>query len=234
VLKVSDLAVSYGKIPVLTGVTFDVPDNKIVCLLGGNGSGKTTTLKAIVGLLKATRGIIKYNNERIDELNPYDIIPLGISLIPQGRMIFPNLTVTENLMMGAFVCWNRKRMKESIDKMLDLFPLLKEKRKTKVGALSIGQQQLVALSRGLMSEPQLLLMDEPSSGLAPIIVEEVFEMIMQINSMGKTILLVEQNVRMATSVSEYCNILKNGEICFTSKSKDLMENEDLIKSYLGE
>lgn len=233
-LRISDLIVSYGKIPVLTGVSFEVPDKEIVCLLGGNGSGKTTTLKTIVGLLKPSGGTIKYNGTRIDHLNPYEIIPMGISLIPQGRMIFPDLTVTENLMMGTFTSWNRKRIKDSIGRMMDLFPVIREKRKSLAGSLSVGQQQLVAIARGLMADPQLLLMDEPSAGLAPLVVSEVFEVISQINSLGKTILLVEQNVRMAISVSAYCHILKNGEICVSNRSTEIRGDEELIKSYLGD
>jgi branched-chain amino acid transport system ATP-binding protein len=233
-LRISDLIVSYGKIPVLTGVSFEVPDKEIVCLLGGNGSGKTTTLKTIVGLLKPSGGTIKYNGTRIDHLNPYEIIPMGISLIPQGRMIFPDLTVTENLMMGTFTSWNRKKIKGSIERMMDLFPVIREKRKSLAGSLSVGQQQLVAIARGLMADPQLLLMDEPSAGLAPLVVSEVFEVISQINSLGKTILLVEQNVRMAISVSAYCHILKNGEICVSNRSTEIRGDEELIKSYLGD
>jgi branched-chain amino acid transport system ATP-binding protein len=233
-LRISDLIVSYGKIPVLTGVSFEVPDKEIVCLLGGNGSGKTTTLKTIVGLLKPSGGTIKYNGTRIDHLNPYEIIPMGISLIPQGRMIFPDLTVTENLMMGTFTSWNRKKIKSSIERMMDLFPVIREKRKSLAGSLSVGQQQLVAIARGLMADPQLLLMDEPSAGLAPLVVSEVFEVISHINSLGKTILLVEQNVRMAISVSAYCHILKNGEICVSNRSTQIRGDEELIKSYLGD
>lgn len=232
-LTVDKLVVGYGKIPVLTGVSFDVPEKKVICLLGGNGSGKTTTLKTIVGLIESSEGTINFNGESIQGLKPYQIIPMGISLIPQGRMLFPTLTVTENLMMGAFTSWDRKKIRGSLEKMMELFPVIREKRKTLVGSLSVGQQQLVAIARGLMANPLLLLMDEPSAGLAPIIVEQVFELIGQLNSMGLTILLVEQNVRMALHATEYCYILKNGEICVSDMSTNLRENDDLIKSYLG-
>ena len=229
-LIVEDLVVSYGSVPVLAGVTFKVPEKNVVCLLGGNGSGKTTTLKTIVGLIKPHAGTIQFNGMRIDHLEPYEIIPMGLSLIPQGRMIFPTLTVSENLMMGAFTSWNRKKIKCAIERMMELFPVIRQKRRVLAGSLSIGQQQLVAIARGIMGDPQLLLMDEPSAGLAPLIVEEVFKIVRQLNSINMTILLVEQNVRMALSVSEHCYVLKNGEICISEKSINLHENEDLIKT----
>jgi len=234
VLRLREVKISYGHVNVLKGLSLNVPAGGIVTLLGGNGCGKTTTLKAIMGLLHPEEGIIEYEGKPVNHLQPAEIVSRGIAMVPQGRRIFSDLTVVENLKMGTLARKDRKNVRDEIKGILKRFPRLGERRKQKGGTLSVGEQQMVAFGRGLMSKPRLLLMDEPSAGLAPRLVEEMFKIIQEINRSGTTILLVEQNVHMALSLSRYGYILRDGKIALADESKKLINNEDVVRSYLGE
>lgn len=233
VLRLREVKISYGHVNVLKGLSLDVPDRGIVALLGGNGCGKTTTLKTIMGLLHPDDGTIEYEGKPIHHLPPVKIVSRGIAMVPQGRRIFSDLTVVENLKMGTLARKNRKPIRDEIKTILKRFSRLGERRRQRGGTLSVGEQQLVAFGRGLMSKPRLLLMDEPSAGLAPRLVEEMFHIIQEINRAGTTILLVEQNVHMALSVSQRGYILRDGKIALADESKNLINNENVVRSYLG-
>ncbi|UCD80806.1 MAG: ABC transporter ATP-binding protein [Desulfobacterales bacterium] len=233
-LRISNIKISYGHVSVLNGLSLDVHAGGIVSLLGGNGCGKTTTLKAIMGLIHPAEGSIEYEGQAIHHLRPAQIVSRGIALVPQGRRIFSDLTVIENLKMGTLARRDRRNIRNEIRGILARFTRLAERRKQKGGTLSVGEQQLVAFGRGLMSRPKLLLMDEPSAGLAPRLVEKMFRIIQEINRSGTTILLVEQNVHMALSLSQYGYILRDGKIALADESKNLINNEDVVRSYLGE
>jgi branched-chain amino acid transport system ATP-binding protein len=232
-LKVRDLHTSYGPVQVLRGVTFHVPQGQIITLLGGNGSGKSTTLKSIMGFSPAHAGSIQFMGEEIRTLKPEHIVPKGIAIVPQGRRLFAPLTVRENLRLGAFA---RKRVKDvagDFEWVLDCFPDIHQWLGRKGNELSVGQQQLVAFGRGLMSCPKLLLLDEPSAGLAPLLVAKLADIIRKIADMGTTILLVEQNVHLALSLASFGYVLRDGRIALAEPSEQLRGNDEVTRQYLG-
>ncbi|WP_448378896.1 ABC transporter ATP-binding protein [Fervidobacterium sp.] len=233
VLEVEGLHVFYGAIHAIKGISFKVEQGQVVTLIGANGAGKTTTLSTIAGLVKPKRGRILFNGKDIQNLPPHQINRMGVCLVPEGRRIFPNLTVMENLMMGAFNRKDKDGIKQDLEWIFTLFPRLAERKSQLGGTLSGGEQQMLAISRALMSRPKVLMMDEPSLGLAPILVEEVFEIIKKLNSEGMTILLVEQNAVGALNISHYGYVLETGNIVLEGPAKELLKNEQVKKAYLG-
>ncbi|MDM7321578.1 MAG: ABC transporter ATP-binding protein [Fervidobacterium sp.] len=233
VLEVEGLHVFYGAIHAIKGISFKVEKGQVVTLIGANGAGKTTTLFTIAGLVKPKRGRILFDGKDIQNLPPHQINRMGVCLVPEGRRIFPNLTVMENLMMGAFNRKDKDGIKQDLEWVFTLFPRLAERKNQLGGTLSGGEQQMLAISRALMSRPKVLMMDEPSLGLAPILVEEVFEIIKKLNSEGMTILLVEQNAVGALNISHYGYVLETGNIVLEGPAKDLLKNEHVKKAYLG-
>lgn len=231
-LELNNIDVYYGNIHALKGVSLKVEDGEVVTLIGANGAGKSTTLKAISGLNKPKSGNIKLNGKNIDSLNASDIVKLGISHVPEGRRIFSSMTVMENLEMGAYIRNDKSKLSEDYDKVLSLFPRLEERKEQMAGTLSGGEQQMLAIGRALMSRPKYLLLDEPSMGLAPIIVKEIFSIIRDINKTGTTVLLVEQNANMALNASDKAYIIKNGTIEMKGNSKELLKDENVRKAYL--
>lgn len=235
ILEIRDLHVSYGAIKALKGINLSVKNNSIVTLIGANGAGKTTLLRTISSLLKPVSGVIEFEGNNISDLSPDKIVELGISQSPEGRMIFSNLTVKENLEMGAYVRKDKHNLKDDLDFIYEFFPRLKERLKQQGGTLSGGEQQMLAISRALMSKPKLLLLDEPSLGIAPILVKSIFEKIVELNKKtGITILLVEQNANMALSISNYGYVMETGEIILEGEAGSLAQNEEVRKAYLGE
>ncbi len=232
-LVVENLHVFYGGIHALKGITFNVPQGKIVTLIGANGAGKTTTLKAICGLVDA-KGSIRLDDVELVGKPTHEIVRMGVSMVPEGRRVFPNLTVMENLLMGAYHRDNRDEVEEDLRWIFELFPRLKERAWQKAGTLSGGEQQMLALGRALMSRPKLLMMDEPSLGLAPLLVREVFEVIKHINEEGRTILLIEQNARAALKIAHYGYVLETGKITMEGTGSDLLNDDRVRKVYLGE
>lgn len=232
-LKLVNIEIHYGHIRALKGITLEVPTTKIVALLGSNGAGKTTTLNAISGLMRPAKGTIEFDEMRIDGLDPNRIVKLGISQVSEGREIFPLMTVKDNLELGAYTRNDKKLILQDMEKMFNYFPILRERKFQRAGTLSGGEQQMLLIARGLMSRPKLLLMDEPSLGLSPLLVEEIFQIIFQINKEGTTILLVEQNAQMALIVSEYAYIMENGIMRISGNSNILLKNEEVKKYYLG-
>lgn len=232
-LSIQDLHVYYGGIHALRGISFEVPEGKIVTLIGANGAGKSTTLRSIAGLVKKAKGSISYKGQRIDSLPPEDIVKAGIVLSPEGRRIFPHLTVLENLMLGAYTRNDKEGIEKDLEWVYELFPRLKERTWQKGGTLSGGEQQMLALGRALMSRPDVVMLDEPSLGLAPLLVKEVFEIIEAINAQGKTVLLVEQNAFAALKVAHYAYVLEVGKIVLEGPGQELLENEKVKEAYLG-
>ncbi|NLX61504.1 MAG: ABC transporter ATP-binding protein [Tissierellia bacterium] len=232
-LELRNIDVYYGNIQALKNINLKVNRGEIVTLVGANGAGKSTTLKTISGMLKPKKGEIIFNGEKINNLNASDIVKLGISHVPEGRRIFANMTVMENLEMGAFIRKDSKNIEEDYEKIFSLFPRLKERRKQMAGTLSGGEQQMLAIGRALMSKPKLLLLDEPSMGLAPLIVKEIFSIIEDINALGTTVLLVEQNANMALNIANRAYIIKNGSIELEGDPKELLKDESVKKAYLG-
>lgn len=232
-LEVKDLHVYYGGIHALKGIHLSVPQGKVVTLIGANGAGKTTTLRAIAGLVRPKRGTITFLEHELTRLPTYKIIRLGIGVAPEGRRVFPNLTVLENLELGAY---NRPagEFRKDLEWVFTLFPRLQERSKQLAGTLSGGEQQMLALGRALMSRPSLVLLDEPSLGLAPLVVEEVFQTIQTINGQGATILLVEQNAMAALHVAHYAYVLETGRIIVEGTGQELLADERVRKAYLGE
>ncbi len=233
-LQVKKIETFYGKIQALKGVDFYVNKGEIVSLIGANGAGKTTTLLSISGIVKPKTGQIYFNGERIDKLSPDKIVNLGISQVPEGRRIFPYLTVKENLTLGSYLRKDKNAINEDLEKVYDLFPILKERLKQDAGTLSGGEQQMLAIGRALMSKPEVLLLDEPSLGLAPKIVDLIFNIILEINRNGGTILLVEQNANIALKISNRAYVLETGKIIIEGDAKELLNNEEVKKAYLGE
>jgi branched-chain amino acid transport system ATP-binding protein len=231
VLELHDIHTWYGDSYILQGVSLEVKDATIVALLGRNGMGKTTTIRSIMGLTPPRKGSIVYNGQEIVGLNPYKIARLGIGLIPQGRMIFSSLSVTENLKMAARV--GDKKDPWTLDKVFSVFPKLKERRKNKGNLLSGGEQQMLTIARALMTNPDLMLFDEPSEGLAPVLVDEVFRVIEELKATGQSILLVEQDFGMAMSVADYAYIMSKGTIVYESAPDDLINNESVKSMHLG-
>jgi branched-chain amino acid transport system ATP-binding protein len=233
-LELKDLCVSYGSINALQEVTLKVDQGSIVTLIGANGAGKSTTLRTVSGLLRKRRGSIRYENEEIGQEPPHRIVARGISQVPEGRMIFANLTVRENLLMGAYLRKDRNKLSKEFDFVFSIFPRLKERERQVAGTLSGGEQQMLAIGRALMSKPRCLMLDEPSLGIAPILVKTIFQKIVEINqSLGITILLVEQNANLALEVSHYGYVLETGRIILHDKCPALRTNEQVKSAYLG-
>jgi len=232
-LKVKDIDVFYDKIHAIKQLSFHVNEGEIVTLIGANGAGKTTTLKTISRILDPTHGIIKYRDEDMSKIPPHQIIDLGIAHVPEGRRIFSKMTVSENLQMGAFIRKDKREIKEDLEMVYTRFPRLKERFKQIAGTLSGGEQQMLAIGRALMSRPKMILMDEPSMGLAPILVEQIFDIINTINNAGTTILLVEQNAKQALEVADRGYVLETGKIIAEGTGKELLQNEKVKEAYLG-
>lgn len=232
-LEVDKLNVYYGAIHALQGVSFNVEEGEIVTLIGANGAGKSTTLRTISGLLQPRTGSIKFKGKEITTTPAEQIVRLGISQVPEGRKIFAPLTVRENLMMGAYTRSDKNEIEQSMQRVFSSFPRLKERIDQLGGTLSGGEQQMLATGRGLMSKPSLLLLDEPSMGLSPILVEEIFRIIQEINKQGTTILLVEQNALMALSISHRAYVLETGRIVLSGNARELAENPQIKSAYLG-
>lgn len=234
-LKIENLSVRYGHVEALRDISLEVQEHEIVTLIGSNGAGKTTTLMAISSLAAKDEGRIEFAGTDITNLSPEKVVHLGIAHVPEGRRIFPSLTVYENLMMGTL--GNKKltkaRIAELVDAQFALFPRLSERRSQAGGSLSGGEQQMLAVARGLMMDPEMIMLDEPSLGLAPIIVEEIFELILKIRDMGKTVLLIEQNASMALSIADRGYVIANGAVLLSGTGEDLLNNEDVKKAYLG-
>ena len=233
-LELLDIHTFYGNIQALKGVSLEIAEGEIVTLIGANGAGKTTTLMSICGAVPPRSGEIKFEGRAISDLSPNQIVALGISQVPEGRRIFPYLTVAENLDMGAFLRDDRDGVKQDIDYIFGLFPILAERRHQAGGTLSGGEQQMLAISRALMARPRMLLLDEPSLGLAPLVVKRIFEIIRQINAESKTtIFLVEQNANLALKVAHRGYVMENGCIIMSDRAGRLLANEDVRKAYLG-
>jgi branched-chain amino acid transport system ATP-binding protein len=232
-LEVNDINTYYGNIHALRGISIMVEEGEIVCLIGANGAGKTTTLRTISGLLKPRTGNVVLEGEDLAKYKAHEVVYKGVAMIPEGRGIFSRLTVSENLDMGAFSRKDKSSINTDLNRVFDLFPRLKERRNQVAGTLSGGEQQMLATGRALMAHPRLLLMDEPSMGLAPVLVESVFEAIQRINREGTTILLVEQNATMALSVADRGYVLQTGEIVLQDSAENLRKNEMVQKAYLG-
>jgi branched-chain amino acid transport system ATP-binding protein len=232
-LEIDDIHVYYDNIQALKGISLSVEASRIVTLVGGNGAGKSTTLRAVSGLLHPRQGVIRYNGRPLTGLGAHDIAAMGLVQVPEGRRIFGRLTVDENLLMGAFTRRDRKAIVEDKERMMTLFPRLRERLKQVAGTLSGGEQQMVATARAMMARPRLLLMDEPSMGLAPMVVEQVFETIQAINAQGVTILLVEQNALMALTIADQGYVLESGEIVLSGAGPDLIGDERVRRAYLG-
>jgi branched-chain amino acid transport system ATP-binding protein len=233
-LKIDNLSVHYGGIHALQGIGFEVPDGKIVTLIGANGAGKSTTLKAIIGLVRASSGNVNWNGENLTGMMTKDIVQKGVVLVPEGRRVFPNLTVDENLSLGAFSRSDKPAIASDRDRVFSLFPRLKERMKQKAGTLSGGEQQMLAVGRALMSRPKLLMMDEPSLGLAPLIVKMIFDIVREINKEGTTVLLIEQNAKAALEVADHGYVLETGRITLTGSGKELLADDRVRSAYLGE
>ena len=233
-LEINELSVHYGGIHALQGINIKVEDGKIVTLIGANGAGKSTTLKAIVGLVKTSGGSVSWEGAKLTGVPTKDIVARGVALVPEGRRIFPNLTVEENLILGAYIRKNKQEVQADMGRVFELFPRLKERIKQKGGTLSGGEQQMLAVARALMTKPKLLMMDEPSLGLAPMISKMIFQIIQTINKDGTTVLLVEQNAKAALEIADYGYVLETGRIILEGTGKELLANDGVRKAYLGE
>ncbi len=232
-IKINDIHVYYGGIHAIKGITIEVEKGSVVSLIGANGAGKSTTLRAIMSLEKPKEGTITYKDKDITYEKTRDLVKNGLVLVPEGRHVFTNLTVEENLILGAYLRKDNDKVKEDIKWVYELFPRLLERKEQLAGTMSGGEQQMLAVARALMSKPELLLMDEPSLGLAPLIVKDIFEIIKKINSLGVTILLIEQNAKVALEISDYAYVMETGKIVLEGKGKDLLNDENVKKAYLG-
>jgi len=229
-----DVETFYGKAHVLKKVSMELEEGEIVTLIGANGAGKSTTLKTISGIVHPASGSIELMGKRVERSSPMRIVRMGVSHVPEGRRVFPDMMVIENLQMGAFVLGNdRKLIEKALERVYQLFPVLKERREQLAGTLSGGEQQMLAMGRGLMSEPKIYLLDEPSLGLAPKLVDKIFEVIVEINRQGKTVLLVEQNAYLALHIAHRAYVMETGKIAIKGKASDLLDNEYVKKAYLG-
>lgn len=233
-LEIKDLYVNYGAVEAIRGISFTVEDGEIVTLIGANGAGKTTTLHTISGLTKAKSGSITYDGVDLLKTEPSKIINLGIAHVPEGRHIFPEMTVEENLQMGAYTIKSKEKISNALQNVYEKFPRLKERRRQIAGTMSGGEQQMLAVGRALMGEPRIILMDEPSMGLSPLLVKEVFDIIQEIHAAGITVLLNEQNAKMALSIADRAYVLETGTISISGKAQDLLNDERVKKAYLGQ
>ena len=233
-LTVDDIHVYYGNIAAVKGISLTVYPGEIVTLIGGNGAGKSTTMRTISGLLKPKRGEVHFEGQQVSGLKGHEVAQRGIAQSPEGRRIFPRMTVTENLELGAFLRNDKAEIAADMDRVFDLFPRLKERLTQKSGTLSGGEQQMLAMGRALMARPRLLLLDEPSMGLAPVLVEQVFDTITKVNQQGTTVLLVEQNALVALNIGNYGYVLETGQIILEGPAKELAHNDEVRKAYLGE
>ena len=232
-LKINDLVVRYGMIEAIKGINFEVNDGEIVTLIGANGAGKTTTMHTISGLLKPYAGSIMFDDVDISKKPSHDIVAMGIAQCPERRRVFASQSVEDNLMLGAYLRKNKSEIKEDLNKVYELFPRLLERKKQLAGTLSGGEQQMLAMGRALMSKPKILLLDEPSMGLSPLLVKEIFNIIKEINSQGTSILLVEQNAKMALAIADRAYVLETGKIVMSGTGEELLKSEDIKKAYLG-
>jgi branched-chain amino acid transport system ATP-binding protein len=234
ILELGDVHTYYGAIHALKGISLEVREGEIVTMIGANGAGKSTTLRSINGLNHPRKGSISFKGEDITQSAPHDIVKMGIAQSPEGRKLFPRMSVAENLEMGAFQRDDRKEIREDMDRVFTLFPRLAERKMQKAGTMSGGEQQMCAIGRALMARPKLLLLDEPSMGLAPVLVERIFETLIEINQQGTPILLVEQNALMALEIAQRGYVLETGRVALADNAKSLRENEQVRKTYLGE
>ena len=232
-IQVSDLKVNYHNIAALKGISFTVEDGAFITMIGSNGAGKSTTLRAISGLVKPSAGSISMDGERIDQLPADKIVELGISHVPEGRRVFKDLTVLENLHLGAFIYNDQDRIEQDLEEVYSHFPRLRERSSQQARTLSGGEQQMLSIGRALMSRPKILLLDEPSLGLAPLIVQEIAEILQEINKKGVTVILVEQNADLALRLVEYGYVLENGRLTMSDKAENLANNEHVRRAYLG-
>ena len=232
-LRIDELKVRYGGIEAVKGISFEVPEGKIVTLIGANGAGKSTTLRTIAGLIRPAEGRVRLQAEDLTGQSPDKIVSQGVTLVPEGRHVFPDLTVLENLKIGAYLRNDKENMEHDLNWVYELFPRLKERSWQAAGTLSGGEQQMLAVGRALMSRPKLIMMDEPSLGLAPIVVRGIFDIIKEINRMGVTVLLVEQNANMALQIADIGYVLETGRITLSGPGRELMTNEQVKKAYLG-
>jgi len=233
-LKVSDLQVYYGVIQAVKGISFEVDKGEVIALIGANGAGKTTILHTITGLIQAKSGKIEFEGRDITKLPGHKIVELGMAHVPEGRRVFSELTVLENLNLGAYIRKDKDAVRKSLEMVYKSFPRLKERKSQLAGTLSGGEQQMLAMGRALMSKPEIILMDEPSMGLSPIFVNEIFKIIKEISDSGTTVLLVEQNARKALSIADRAYVLETGTIALTGAAKDLLNDDSVKKAYLGE
>jgi len=232
-LRVENLEVAYGKIQALWGVSFEVRDGEIVALVGANGAGKTTTLKTLSALLRPKAGSITLGERRLDQCTPAEVVELGVIQVPEGRKLFPQMTVRDNLLLGGYTPAARARRPQRLEQVFEIFPRLRERQTQLAGTLSGGEQQMVAIGRGLMAGPKILMLDETSLGLAPILVEEMFRVVREINRRGVTVLLVEQNTGNALELAHRGYVLESGRVVLTGTGKDLLANERVREAYLG-
>jgi branched-chain amino acid transport system ATP-binding protein len=232
-LEIENLSGGYGMVQILRDVNFRVDEKEILSIIGPNGAGKTTLVKTIMGFLRPKSGQIKFKGERIEKLAPYEIVKKGMTMIPEGREIFPRMTIEENLMLGAYTIKDKAKIKQTKERVFDIFPVLKKKEKALAQTLSGGEQQMLVICRSLMSNPQLLILDEPSLGLAPIIVEKVLDTVRAINDEGVTVMLVEQNIHDSLNVADRAYVLEEGKIILEGKSRELLSNSHIKEVYLG-
>jgi len=232
-LKVEDINVYYGSIHAIKGISFSVNKGEIVTLIGANGAGKSTTLNTVSGLLRSKTGSVTFNGQDLGKIPPHKIVSMGLAQVPEGRRVFLTMTVEENLEMGAYTRKNSVEIAEELEKVYERFPRLKERRRQIAGTLSGGEQQMLAMGRALMSKPELLMLDEPSMGLSPILVDQIFDIVKELNKTGTTILLVEQNAQMALSVADRGYVLETGKIVTSANAQELLNNDAVKKAYLG-
>ena len=232
-LKVNDLIVRYGMIEAIKGISFEVPDKQIVTLIGANGAGKTTTMHTISGLIKPYSGSIYYDDVDISHVKPHDIVKMGIAQCPERRRIFADQTVEDNLLLGAYTRKDTSNIQKDLNNVYEMFPRLLERKKQLGGTLSGGEQQMLAMARALMAKPKIMLLDEPSMGLSPLLVKEIFSIIERINKEGVSILLVEQNAKMALSIADKAYVIETGKIVMSGTGQELLNSEDIKKAYLG-
>lgn len=233
-LEVKDLEVYYGMIQAIKGISFEVNQGEVIALIGANGAGKTTTLQTVTGMLQAKKGHILFEGQDITKVPGHKIVTMGMAHVPEGRRVFANLSVYENLKLGAYTRKDKNEIAQSLEMVYESFPRLKERRNQSAGTLSGGEQQMLAMGRALMSKPRIVLMDEPSMGLSPIFVDEIFKIIQKISAEGTTVLLVEQNAKKALAIADRAYVLETGKIALSGDAKELMNNESIKKAYLGE